>query len=294
MKIVYSLWTKPLTVNDNTLGFNSLDDFFHSLIFSVNIAKNNYNNIHFYTDKHGLELIEPYKDKLPFTKIHCVLDEINWVPSQWWAYPKIYVYGLQDEPFMHIDNDAYLWDAIPQKLIDTHDFICQNYEDLTYECYSFYQGGIDLYKKHIPQSFDDIDKYHFAMNAGIFGALNEKGLNVFKSLYEESHKSAKSVLQDKKLMDFIDWDDYRNWDAFSWNITMEQAYPFLYAVKNQIKILTIMNHDIKWTHLLAGSKRNKKVINKVKKRVKTKNFTPSLIKRKNNENINSSYKTFYK
>ena len=294
MKIVYSLWTKPLTALDNALGFNTLDDFFHSLIFSVNIAKNNYDNIHFYTDKHGLKLIEPYKNKLPFTKIHCVLDEIDWVPSQWWAYPKIYVYGLQNEPFMHIDNDAYLWDTIPQELIDTHDFICQNYENFEEECHNFYYGGIDFYKEYIPKDISNIKKYHFATNAGIYGAFNEKGIKLFHSMYEESYKSAKAVLQDKKIVDFIDWNDLRNWDAFLWNVIMEQTYGYVYAVKNQLRILTLLNHDIKWTHLIAGAKRNEKVIKKVRKRVSTNNYIPNLSKRMTNEKNISLSKTIYK
>tara|TARA_B100001559_G_scaffold316515_1_gene320182 strand:- start:471 stop:1370 length:900 start_codon:yes stop_codon:yes gene_type:complete len=274
MKIIFSLWTKPLTALNNTLGFNSLDDFFNSLVFSVNVAKRNYDNIHFYTDEYGLELIEPYKDQLPFTEIHCVLNEIDWVPVQWWAYPKMYVYSLQNEPFMHLDNDAYLWEPIPQKLINTHDFICQSYENFEEECHWFYYGGIEFYKDHIPKDIVDIETYHYAINAGIFGAFNEKGLKLFESQYNECYKSAKSILKDEEIVEFIDWDDLRNWDAFLWNVIMEQTYSYIYAIQNKFQILTLLSQDIKFTHLLAGSKRNPDVIKKVTKRVKDNNFEP--------------------
>ena len=155
LKIVYTLWTKPLTELNDNLGFNSLEAFMDSLILSVNVSKQNYDDVQFYTDNYGMELIEPYMDQLPFSKIHNILDELNWLPSQWWAYPKMYVYSLQDGPFIHIDNDAYLWHGIPEKYILNNDVICQSLEDLDDGGYWFYKDGVRVYNKVLPdQSFN--------------------------------------------------------------------------------------------------------------------------------------------
>ena len=66
LNVIYSLWTKPYRELGNTLGFDSIEDFVNSLILSVNVSKQHYNNIHFYTDKTGMEIIKPYMDQLPF------------------------------------------------------------------------------------------------------------------------------------------------------------------------------------------------------------------------------------
>ena len=55
---------------------------------------------------------------------------------------------------------------------------------------------------------------------------------------------------------------------------MEQTYSYIYAIQNKFQILTLLSQDIKFTHLLAGSKRNPDVIKKVTKRVKDNNFEP--------------------
>lgn len=294
MKIVYSLWTKPLRTHFNTLGFDTLDDFFTSFIFSVNVSKRNYDNIHFYTDEYGLKLIEPYKDQLPFTKIHCILDELDWIPVQWWAYPKLYIYSLQKEPFMHLDNDAYLWDRLDQDLIDNHDFVCQSYEDHRLKEYYFYREGLEFYKDHIPPIMLNTDKYFMATNAGVYGAFNQKGFDLFTALHEEGYKSAKSVLNDKRIVDFVDWNDLRNWDAFLLNVVMEQTYSYIYAKENNLRILQLLMTPTRFTHLLSAAKRNKDRMDKVRTRLINKHFEPKSPEEIEADEIEKLYIATYK
>lgn len=44
--------------------------------------------------------------KLPYTKVHVVLDELNDYHKNLWAIGKIRTYQLQEEPFIHIDGDV--------------------------------------------------------------------------------------------------------------------------------------------------------------------------------------------
>ena len=282
LKIVYTLWTKPLTELNDSLGFNSLEAFMDSLILSVNVSKQNYDDVQFYTDNYGMELIKPYMDQLPFSKIHNILDELNWLPSQWWAYPKIHVYSLQDKPFIHIDNDAYLWNGIPEKYISNNDVICQSLEDLEDGGYWFYKDGVRVYDKHILENMKDVSHYKFAMNAGVFGAFNKKGINMFKELSKNAKKVAETVLKDKYLLDFIDWKDLRNWDAFLYNVLMEQYYPYTYCIDNGLNVLRLLETDLPFTHLISAAKRDNKKMEKVKKRVNLKIW--------NLENVEKQYK----
>ena len=273
MKIIYSLWTDPMKLNNNALGFNSLDDFFQSFILSVNVARQHYPNIHFYTDDYGVELIKPYEGQLNFTQVHNVLNDLDWLPKNWWAFPKIYVYSLQKEPFMHLDNDFYLWDKIPDEVVKNHDIICQSHEPINWDFFKFYLNGLNHFRNHLPKKMLDNHKYDQALNAGIYGAFNEKGLGMFYSMYEESLKSAKSILKDTDFINNVIKDkEFNNGIGFLWNVLLEQLYPYSYIIDNNLKDYTVL-HNLNITHLISKHKQNQNYIDKVKLRVKLKKWT---------------------
>lgn len=39
------------------------------------------------------------------------------MPNGLWAMAKIESYGLQTEPFLHIDGDVFIFDYLPQELL---------------------------------------------------------------------------------------------------------------------------------------------------------------------------------
>ena len=104
-------------------------------------------NIHLYTDSKGLELFGDIIDSLPFKQVHNVLDELENLPGICWAYCKLHVYGLQDEPFFHIDSDAMLWNPIPEDITKNWDVICQNFENYDDDRYWGYEKAIDYYSE---------------------------------------------------------------------------------------------------------------------------------------------------
>jgi hypothetical protein len=44
------------------------------------------------------------------------LDCLDGVDPAWWALGKLIAYSLQDEPFLHIDTDVFLWKPLPREL----------------------------------------------------------------------------------------------------------------------------------------------------------------------------------
>ncbi len=67
-----------------------------------------YENVELVTDEVGYRyLIE--KLKLPYSSVRVELDCINTYPSSLWAIGKLYTYGIQNEPFIHVDGDVYIW-----------------------------------------------------------------------------------------------------------------------------------------------------------------------------------------
>jgi hypothetical protein len=53
---------------------------------------------------------------LGFDSVSTELDALSDHAPQHWALGKLYAYRLQKEPFIHLDNDLYLWEDLPATL----------------------------------------------------------------------------------------------------------------------------------------------------------------------------------
>ena len=106
----FSHWSVPNYLN-RFCGFNSRKDL-NFFCYSY-CAKHWFKNLVLYTDNQG---IEDLNRVLPlFDDVKLDLQELhdNNVPSSLWAYPKILAYSKETEPFLHIDNDVFLWEKLP-------------------------------------------------------------------------------------------------------------------------------------------------------------------------------------
>lgn len=267
MNIVMSLWTKPC-LEGKAHGFNTIENMIDSLILSVNVAKKNYPEIHFYTDKLGYEWIAPYLEQLPFTKIEICLDDLNWVPDVYWSFIKVHVYSLQKEPFIHIDNDVFLWDAIPEDILSDNDFIFQETEPMAWSEYDFYNKGIKVYSHAI---HEDLDIQDHAVNCGVFAALTDSAIELLK----DYHKYGEYFVNNADLKPNIEEEDlHKRWLA---SVIIEQVYIYTLIIQNQLKWDTILSKDrtsyrMKYSHMVASSKKQPVVERKIKERVLMKNW----------------------
>jgi hypothetical protein len=57
--------------------------------------------------------------QLPYTDAFCTHDKLILPHKELWALPKIYTYQLQEEPFLHIDGDVFLFDYLPESLLNS-------------------------------------------------------------------------------------------------------------------------------------------------------------------------------
>jgi hypothetical protein len=283
MKVVYTLWAKPHLENNDNFRFEHLSNFFNSLILSVNSMKEHYDDIHLYADSEALEIIKDILPQLPFKKIHNVLDHLNDLPTMLWAFPKLYVYGLQDKPFFHIDNDAFLWTPIYESVIKDYDIICQHFED--FKTHRQYYSGIKYFKKF--QKYNIVPNEMFnnsqtqCPNAGIFGAMNDRGLMLFKELAENAQR-VMDILLDKKNKDLLkiledDWViKKRNKFYLTQYINMfnEQCLANIHIEKHNLKTYSIGLKDgiHKFSHLVGLSKLDHALNEKIKNRVLEKRW----------------------
>ena len=283
LKVVYTIWTKPHLEKCSNFGFNSLDDFKNSVILSVNAVKQYYDNVHLYIDSPGMEILKDVLHELPFKEIHNVLDEIYWVPSFYWAFPKLYVYGLQEEPFIHIDNDAILFSPINDEIINNWDCICQWFEDYDREEYKDYFLGMDYFKDKgiINKSVFNVYEYRLAANAGIFGAMNEKGLEMFKWLSKEATLTLERLEKNKHEYSNMYRDSMLgNYLPQYINMLTEQSLSWVYMKDNDLKTFSIglnayMDNEYghKFSHLMGNAKKDYAKMEKIAKRVQWKIWT---------------------
>lgn len=267
MNIIMSLWSKPCT-DGKAHGFTTIEAMLQSLVLSSNLAKKHYENIHFYTDKLGYEWIKPYLDQLPFTKIEICLDQFNYVPDVYWSFVKVCVYNLQKEPFIHIDNDVFLWDKIPDYILDGKDFVFQETEPLDWGMYHFYKDALDLYNNAVK---DDIKIEEYAVNCGIFACLTDRGLGILEEYYQNGEYFIEKA---DHIPNIFEQPKSRRWLA---SVIIEQVYIYSLIVKYDLKWDTLLNYErssyrMRYSHNVAHFKRNPFIEAKIRDRVLEKNY----------------------
>ncbi|WP_340063533.1 DUF6734 family protein [Ascidiimonas aurantiaca] len=223
MRIVQTFWSgkKPDPLR-SYYGWAAPKYHWLGWILSSNQLIKYYDEVELYTDRQGYDILIN-KLKLPYTKVHVGLDELNTYDSDLWALPKIYTYSLQDEPFLHVDGDVFVWERFPDDLL-TSPLIAQNLERET----KHYKKMLEGLNKHIlfypPEIQEEFDKGETVKmyNMGITGGNN---IAFFKEYV-------------KKAFDFVD----KNAPVldkicrFNFNIFFEQLLFYCLAQKENREV----------------------------------------------------------
>lgn len=170
MRIVQTFWSgNKSDVTHNSYGWHDANSHIKSWALSCQLLKRLYTDVELYTDQAGYDLLI-HKLKLPYTKTHIVLDDLNHYPESVWALSKIRTYSLQKSPFIHIDGDVFLWKAFSDQLLHS-DLIVQNHE-IGSQYFSSSWDTIEKELDFIPKDIlnhreknTQVDVYNF----GIFG-----------------------------------------------------------------------------------------------------------------------------
>lgn len=266
MKAVYSFISTPFRAGGTRTigGFADLEMFYCSWTLSVLNAKKHIGRVELVTDEYGKELLS--RLRLPFDKISTELEGIDY-HHELWAIGKIHTYLMQEEPFLHIDHDVYLWQKLPARF-DTAQLICQNtehhdYYDPIVTKFSEYDG----YKPTFIQEYIATHgKSIFALNMGVFGGQNIKAIQEMseEALKTIAHPANADLLHDLKENHGGYYGLYNDF-----NLLVEQYYAGAYAVQNNIPFEMILEKSqppIAYTHLISESKRQPDIALILKKR----------------------------
>jgi hypothetical protein len=129
MRAVWSFWSRPFEVGQGQRWGSPLH---HWLAWglSVQAARRHYPETVLITDKRGKKLLIDELG-LPFREVSTELDGLRGLDPGWWAVGKLVAYALQDRPFVHIDNDVFLWRPLPRDITQSPVFAqCPEHFDL--------------------------------------------------------------------------------------------------------------------------------------------------------------------
>jgi hypothetical protein len=130
MKIIQSYWSFPDQTNSNQRQL--VGSHLNKMIFmtlSCLKLKEVFSEVELYTDQAGKELFIDQLN-LPYTRVHVVLDDLTREygrKKSIWALGKIYAYQQQTGPFLHVDNDVFIWKKFSEDLLK-QPIIAQSYE----------------------------------------------------------------------------------------------------------------------------------------------------------------------
>ena len=160
----------------NRCGFARYSDFLFTTALSVLCASRYFKEVQFISSDWGLDIIKPLN--MPITSYSNKLNEMKSVSKYFWAYGKLLAYNEQDVPFVHIDNDVFLWEPLPKKVLRAK--LCfQSFEPFDQPGYGFYDMLKPSFKKAPvkPRAIVENEVTDFAYNCGICGGHE---LSIFK------------------------------------------------------------------------------------------------------------------
>jgi hypothetical protein len=120
MRAVWSFWSRPQAAQTARQWCTPLH---HWLAWGLSLAaaRRHYPDTVLVTDTPGKKFLVDTLG-LEFAEVVTELDRIAAADPQWWALGKLIAYSLQDQPFVHIDTDAFLWKPLPAHVAEAHVF----------------------------------------------------------------------------------------------------------------------------------------------------------------------------
>ena len=248
-KGVMSLWTAPAGNN----SWYSLEHERKAWKLASTLLSKHFKTTELITDNKGWEFLKPLN--LPFSSVRLDLNELDPKWANLWALGKIKAYSLQEEPFVHIDSDVFMFKKLSDRVLNAP-FLAQMPE-------KFYLGGasnykIDLLQKYIhplPKSVLSAlrGSVQYAANCGIYGGND-------LSIIKEHTRLVFDLLNNS-----TGWEHLNNFEGLvileQWLVGavvrekrtfMEYVYPCATGPKGYYAT----SHNVGFTHFWGGEKRN--------------------------------------
>ncbi|WP_162941695.1 DUF6734 family protein [Desertimonas flava] len=114
MRAVWSFWPAPFALaRANAWGTER--NHLLAWVLSFECARRHHETTALVTDAVGAELLVDGLG-LEFDDVSLSLDRLGAADRSWWTVGKLVAIAEQSEPFVHLDPDVFLWNALPDRL----------------------------------------------------------------------------------------------------------------------------------------------------------------------------------
>lgn len=279
MHAIWSFWSKPHRLNP---GNRWLGEKYHlySWVLSCETARKHFSTSVLHTDDYGARLLSDLL-MLPFSEVKTDLNTLDNYDPEWWTLGKLYSYRAQTQPFVHLDNDVFLWKSLPERIYQASVF-AQNVEHFVHGD-SWYQ--VDLWETAIssvrgwlPKEWTWYSKRRQSEAAccGVFGGTRTDFIsyyadNAIRVVNNRRNQPAWRLLSNRiqhnilfeqyYLAACIAYHSRVRYSSYK-NLRVEYLFPSEEAAFNE----TCASH-MGYTHLIAGSKSDPHVAARLEHRI---------------------------
>lgn len=236
MKIVQSFWSQPALMADGsdgvlkrgeTGGWLDKKAYYRSWALSCLRLRQYYDAVELVTDAAGKDLLID-RMGLPYTSVRVDLDRLAGEPNDLWALGKLHAYSLQDEPFIHVDSDVYIWAPLIKSKAP---LMVQNFEKHTYfnDILRNYRAVFSYFPPCLEACVATADGL-WSVNAGIMGGSDCAFIN-------EYARTALRFVHDNKPF-------FANVELVEFNMIFEQILFFYLARQNSHTITTLFEEVV--------------------------------------------------
>lgn len=182
-RAVFSYFNANHSFN-NACGFRRFSDFLYTTNLALFMARRHFKEVVLISDDWGVDIFKQIK--APVTEYSNSFNDLKNVSQYFWAYGKLIAYTEQKKPFVHIDNDVFLWKPLPERMLKA-DLCFQSHEPFDKPGYGWY----DLLKipwrsaPIKPQQIVDNEVTDFAYNCGVCGGNNLPFFKEWRKCSEE-------------------------------------------------------------------------------------------------------------
>ncbi|RFZ85163.1 hypothetical protein DYU05_06065 [Mucilaginibacter terrenus] len=275
MNIIQSYWSAPSKNSGNTVfdrhSGGWLGEREHAISWSLSCLKLKqfYPYLQLFTDDNGSEwLID--KLNLPYAEVFNCLNHIPQLNPALWALAKLFVYNLQEKPFVHVDGDVYIWEAFKASYLKS-ELLAQNeeydldespYGDIYISsAYKFLTSKTELPKEvkfYIAQCKESGRFYGY--NTGVVGGYNLEFFREYtQSVFDYLHNNPQQVYEGKDMSFFEQFFFHSMASAKERKVSVlfepqPAVSPTAYAEMMQFNLVPLKE---KFIHVVGIGKRNR-------------------------------------
>jgi len=276
MRAVWSFWSKPYFA-----GYSRwYTDWHHWLGWGLSLytVSRFYPDTCLVTDDSGARILIDSL-QLPFDHVSTDLNKLRNDDRDWWSLGKIEAYRLQQEPFVHIDADVFLWKPLADEL-ERADVFTQNPEPIVPGATLYTPEQVEnvigsgwlpeewLWYRRLPKSVSQccgvlggnrVDSINHYPNTALQILRDPRNRAAMKRLSEKSRHML--LIEQYVLSACVEYHRVQERSPFG-GIEMRHVFASLEEALSPPAPV-----KAGFTHLAAGAKRNRRVSRDLEKRV---------------------------